>query len=101
MLPHPKNGLNSGVMLMNLDKMRHENWHSKMLTIFEELQSYMAFCDQDLMNLYSYFYPSELETLPCSANFRPDFCLSPESCSIKNSRYVYTGSPISKVSFLK
>ena len=47
-------------MLMNLDKMRHENWHSKMLTIFEELQSYMAFCDQDLMNLYSYFQTGEV-----------------------------------------
>ncbi len=45
-IPHPKNGLNSGVMLMNLEHMRNQNLNLKMLIIFEELQSYMAFCDQ-------------------------------------------------------
>ena len=84
MLPHPKNGLNSGVMLMNLENMRNQNWNDKMLTIFEELKSSMAFCDQDIINVYSYYYPTELEMLPCSANYRPDFCLSSQSnsCSI-------------------
>ena len=61
MLPHPKNGLNSGVMLMNLENMRNQNWNDKMLTMFEELQSFMAFCDQDIVNVYSYYYPTELE----------------------------------------
>jgi len=28
-IPHPKNGLNSGVMLMNLKHMRNQNWNSK------------------------------------------------------------------------
>ena len=70
MLPHPKNGLNSGVMLMNLDNMRNQNWNDKLLTIFEELQYSMAFCDQDIVNVYSYYYPTELEMLPCSANYR-------------------------------
>ena len=75
-LPHPNDGLNSGVMLMNLENMRNENWNDKILIMFEELQSSMAFCDQDIVNIYSYYYPSELEMLPCSANYRPDFCLS-------------------------
>lgn len=84
MLPHPKNGLNSGVMLMNLENMRNQNWNDKMLTIFEELKSSMAFCDQDIINVYSYYYSTELVMLPCSANYRPDFCLSSQSnsCSI-------------------
>ena len=63
-------------MLMNLENMRNENWNDKILIMFEELQSSMAFCDQDIVNIYSYYYPSELEMLPCSANYRPDFCLS-------------------------
>ena len=61
---------------MNLHNLRQNQWHEKMLTIFEELQSHMAFVDQDMLNIYSYLYPNELEFLPCSANFRADFCLN-------------------------
>ena len=61
---------------MNLHNLRQNQWHEKMLTIFEELQSHMAFCDQDMLNIYSFLYPTELEMLPCSANFRADFCLN-------------------------
>jgi hypothetical protein len=38
------------------------------------------FFRQDLVNIYSYLYPEELELLPCTANFRPDFCLSELAC---------------------
>lgn len=69
---------------MNLENMRHQNWNEKLLTIFEEYQTHMAFCDQDVMNIYSYLYPEELEWLPCSANFRADFCLSKEACKETN-----------------
>ena len=31
---------------MNLEYMRNQNWNEKMLIIFEEMQSHMAFCDQ-------------------------------------------------------
>ena len=75
-LPHLLNGFNNGFMLMNLANLRHENWHQKMLIIHEELEPYFLWKDQDLINVYLHFYPSELLLLPCAANFRPDFCLS-------------------------
>lgn len=91
-LPHPENGLNSGVMLMNLDRMRYENWHEKIMIMFSELKSYMAFCDQDMVNLYSYYYPNELYELPCSANFRPDFCLTQDSCQVDKEILILHGN---------
>ena len=45
-IPHPNNGLNDGVWLMNLEYMRNQDWNAKMLTIFEEMHSHMVFCDQ-------------------------------------------------------
>ena len=61
---------------MNLANLRQENWHQKMLIIHEALEPYFLWKDQDLINVYLHFYPSELLLLPCAANFRPDFCLS-------------------------
>lgn len=31
---------------------------------------------QDLLNILFHYFPEELYILPCSSNFRPDFCLS-------------------------
>ena len=45
-IPYPKNGLNDGVWLMNLEYMRNQDWNAKMLIIYEEMQSHMIFCDQ-------------------------------------------------------
>ena len=51
-----------------------------------------------MMNIYSYLYPQELEWLPCSANFRPDFCLSTEACKIESNGLILHGNrgPIPK-----
>ena len=88
-LPHLLNGFNNGFMLMNLANLRHENWHQKMLIIHEQLEPYFLWKDQDLINVYLYFYPSDLLLLPCAANFRPDFCLSSNEnsiCQIENGK---------------
>ena len=79
-MPHPKNGINSGVMLMNLEAMRSRKWNDRMLIIFEAIQPHTAFCDQDLLNVYSSLYLDELDWIPCSANYRSDFCLSNLGC---------------------
>ncbi len=31
---------------MQLDRLRENNWHSKMIAIYEEMKDYMPFCDQ-------------------------------------------------------
>ena len=76
---------------MNLENLRKQNWNEKMLTIFEEFQNHMAFCDQDMLNIYSYLYPQELEMLPCSMNFRADFCLN-STCLMDDSGLIMHGS---------
>ncbi len=91
-------------MLMQLERMRAKNWHSKMVAIYEEMKTHMAFCDQvdifqvhqlfnevidmlyfqDLLNIYSYVYKQDLHYLPVSANVRPDFCLADEAMTLSN-----------------
>lgn len=44
-----QNYINSGVVLMNLDKMRKENWHDKMQ---EALSRIFLYHDQDIINYY-------------------------------------------------
>ena len=52
MLPHPEFGLNSGVMLMDLDKMRaDDNWSKKIGLVYKLLQRYLVFCDQVSLRL--------------------------------------------------
>ena len=92
LMPHPLNGLNSGVWLVNLENLRNRHWNTKMLTIYEETQSYSGFVDQDILNVYSYLYPEELQVLPCSANFRADLCLSPEACQMNSTGLMLHGS---------
>ena len=48
-MPHyPIGGLNSGVILMDLGKMRDANyaWLDRILTIYSKMKSYIPFCDQ-------------------------------------------------------
>merc|ERR1711971_299768 len=47
---------------------------------------------QDLINIYSFLYPEELEWLPCSANYRADFCLSDKSCVLNSNGLILHGS---------
>ena len=47
---------------------------------------------QDVMNIYSFLYPEELLWLPCSANYRADFCLSDKSCVLNSNGLILHGS---------
>ena len=44
------------------------------------------------MNIYSYLFPGELEWLPCTANYRADFCLSEETCNLDKKGLILHGS---------
>ena len=45
-VPSPRFGLNSGVMLMDLQKMRRRSWNAKMATVYSVMKGYLAFVDQ-------------------------------------------------------
>lgn len=75
---HPyygKYGLNSGVMLMDLGRMREWGWERKLIPLYEEFKSKVVFGDQDLVNIYFSFHPHQLHPLPCEYNYRPDYCM--------------------------
>lgn len=75
---HPfygKFGVNSGVMLMNLKKMRETKWEQQLLPIFEEYNLSLVFGDQDIINIYFHFHSDQLHVLPCELNYRPDHCM--------------------------
>lgn len=45
-IPSPRHGLNSGLMLMDLEKMRRTKWREKVLAAYATLQRHLAFVDQ-------------------------------------------------------
>lgn len=62
-------GLNSGVMLMNLRKMRSNNFLQKVLLLAKQAP-FTALGDQDILNLYFAQRPEEVMMMSCRFNFR-------------------------------
>lgn len=86
---HPfygKLGLNSGVMLMDLARMRELKWEQKSKNIYEtyNLRGVLVFGDQDIINIYFHFHAHELFLLPCEMNYRPDHCMYMSLCPAIN-----------------
>lgn len=52
-------GLNSGVMLMNLTRMREFEWEKKIFPIYEKFKNKITYGDQDLINILFYYFPGE------------------------------------------
>ena len=52
-------GVNSGVLLMHLERMREgeTNWTSTMEDIFNRYSKVLVYGDQDLLNIYFHFHP--------------------------------------------
>lgn len=91
---HPyygKTGVNSGVMLMNMTRLREKRFKNDMTTVllrWEEilmplLQKYklnITWGDQDLLNIIFYHNPESLYVFPCQWNYRPDHCIYGSNC---------------------
>jgi UDP-xylose:glucoside alpha-1,3-xylosyltransferase len=56
--PHPY-GLNSGVMLMDLEKMRKIYWEEHLMPIYDKYNLKIVFGDQDIINIYFYYHPDQ------------------------------------------
>lgn len=85
-------GLNSGVMLMNLTRMRERNFEAAIQPIYEKFKSQLAWGDQDLLNIYFNFNPDELFELTCDYNYRPDHCMYTSQCGIEDGVKVLHGN---------
>ncbi|XP_039988459.1 glucoside xylosyltransferase 1-like isoform X3 [Xiphias gladius] len=91
---HPyygKTGINSGVMLMNMTRLREKRFKNDMTTValrWEEilmplLQKYklnITWGDQDLLNIIFHHNPESLYVFPCQWNYRPDHCIYGSNC---------------------
>lgn len=52
-------GLNSGVMLMNLTRMREFDWISRLAPVLEKYRLYLTWGDQDIINVIFHDHPGK------------------------------------------
>ncbi|XP_067653238.1 glucoside xylosyltransferase 2-like [Haliotis asinina] len=72
-----KLGLNSGVMLMDLVRLREHQWLEKIINYFKEYLPKLLLGDQDLINIYFYFEPEKVYVCSCEWNYRSHHCQYP------------------------
>ncbi|OCT83443.1 hypothetical protein XELAEV_18025985mg [Xenopus laevis] len=84
-------GVNSGVMLMNLTRIRNQHfknnmipagltWEEMLHPLYQKYKNYITWGDQDLLNIIFYFNPEMLYVFPCHWNYRPDHCMYGSNC---------------------
>ncbi|XP_067247105.1 glucoside xylosyltransferase 1 [Chanodichthys erythropterus] len=91
---HPyygKTGINSGVMLMNLTRMRMTHfkndmtsvglrWDELLMPLLQKYKLNITWGDQDLINIIFHYNPEMVFTFPCHWNYRPDHCIYGSNC---------------------
>ncbi|XP_038596268.1 glucoside xylosyltransferase 2 [Tachyglossus aculeatus] len=84
-------GVNSGVMLMNLTRIRNTQfknsmiatgltWENMLFPLYQKYKNFITWGDQDLLNIIFYFNPECLYVFPCQWNYRPDHCMYGSNC---------------------
>ena len=82
-LPYPyfkPYGLNSGVMLMNLTRMRMLRWENQLVEIYLTYKKHLAYGDQDILNIFFQLNKKTLHKLSCYWNYRPHLCINGNVC---------------------
>ncbi|OCT88981.1 hypothetical protein XELAEV_18017610mg [Xenopus laevis] len=91
---HPyygKTGINSGVMLMNMTRIRKKHfkndmttvrlhWGDLLLPLLKKYKLNITWGDQDLLNIMFSHNPESLFVFPCQWNYRPDHCIYGSNC---------------------
>ncbi|XP_028825034.1 glucoside xylosyltransferase 2 isoform X2 [Denticeps clupeoides] len=84
-------GVNSGVMLMNLTRIRGTlfknsmiatglSWEDLLHPLYQKYKNHITWGDQDLLNIIFHYNPESLYTFPCQWNYRPDHCMYGSNC---------------------
>ncbi|CAK1550519.1 unnamed protein product [Leptosia nina] len=94
---HPfygKYGLNSGVMLMNLTRMRDFGWVDYVTPIMLKYKLYIPWGDQDIINIIFHYHEKAVYVLSCRYNYRTDQCMYGDACSdaTKDGIFILHGS---------
>ncbi|XP_054289330.1 glucoside xylosyltransferase 1-like isoform X1 [Macrosteles quadrilineatus] len=80
---HPyygKLGVNSGVMLMNLTRMRQFGWDQYLSPIYKAFRLKITWGDQDIINIIFHYHPESLYVYSCRYNYRSDHCMYMSVC---------------------
>ncbi|XP_041650529.1 glucoside xylosyltransferase 1-like isoform X2 [Cheilinus undulatus] len=91
---HPyygKTGINSGVMLMNMTRLRGKyfkndmtavalKWEEILMPLLQKYKLNITWGDQDLLNIIFNQNPESLYVFPCQWNYRPDHCIYGSNC---------------------
>lgn len=72
-------GVNSGVMLMDLARMRRARWRERLIAYQKQYKS-IPWGDQDLINIFFAESPEKLYVHSCEWNYRPDHCRDMSNC---------------------
>uniref|UniRef100_A0A146PSU4 Glucoside xylosyltransferase 1 n=1 Tax=Fundulus heteroclitus TaxID=8078 RepID=A0A146PSU4_FUNHE len=92
---HPfygRTGINSGVMLMNMTRMRSAffkndmtpvglRWEELLMPLLQKYKLNITWGDQDLLNIIFHHNPEFLLEFPCKWNYRPDHCIYGSNCA--------------------
>uniref|UniRef100_UPI0037E9A55E glucoside xylosyltransferase 2 isoform X1 n=1 Tax=Semicossyphus pulcher TaxID=241346 RepID=UPI0037E9A55E len=84
-------GVNSGVMLMNLTRIRSTifknsmipsglSWEDLLHPLYQKYKNHITWGDQDLLNIIFHYNPECLFMFPCQWNYRPDHCMYGSNC---------------------
>ncbi|CAL8318533.1 unnamed protein product [Lota lota] len=85
-------GLNSGVMLMNMTRIRSAyfkndmtsvglRWEELLMPLLQKYKLNITWGDQDLLNIIFHYNPDYLLEFPCKWNYRPDHCIYGSNCA--------------------
>ncbi|XP_053834833.1 glucoside xylosyltransferase 1 isoform X3 [Vidua macroura] len=84
-------GINSGVMLMNMTRIRRKyfkndmtpvrlQWGEILMPLLKKYKLNITWGDQDLLNIMFFHNPESLYVFPCQWNYRPDHCIYGSNC---------------------
>ena len=90
----PPAGLNDGVMLMDLARIREMSWFCILSNIVDLYGNHMKYFDQDIINIFFFFHSYAFMPLSCGFNYRTDHCKRKQHCvdAIKNGVSVLHGN---------
>ncbi|KAK2842513.1 hypothetical protein Q5P01_012713 [Channa striata] len=100
---HPfygKTGINSGVMLMNMTRLRNKyfkndmtavelQWEEILMPLLQKYKLNITWGDQDLLNIIFHHNPESLYVFPCQWNYRPDHCIYGSNCQLAEQEGVF------------
>ncbi|KAK8722692.1 hypothetical protein OTU49_012171, partial [Cherax quadricarinatus] len=82
-------GVNSGVMLMNLTRLRKFGWEEYVVPIYKHYKQAITWGDQDIINIIFHYHPDKLYVYGCEYNLRPDHCMYMSVCKAAEKRGIF------------